>query len=484
MFDRYLNFIRKVSVNRLGKLGVILTTSSFVTFLILELASLTGLQSNAYVGLITYLFFPAVFVLGLILIPIGWYRRRKQTGLTSAELLKSNFGEDQVRGRLTGSRLFMTIVSLSLVNIVFLGMVTAQMLHFMDQPRFCGTACHKVMHPEWVTYQASPHARVKCVECHVGEGTEAVLDSKLNGLWQIVSSTFDLYERPIPTPVRQLRPARETCEKCHWPEKFYGSRLKQITRYQSDSASTPLYTSLALRVDAGPSTGDAGIHWHVAQENEIRYASVRDNREEMIWVEVRQKDGSYKRYNNQALEIDDSLQITARVMDCVDCHNRATHIYEYPGDAVDDRISRDKISLSLPYIRREAYAVLTAEYTDSTTALQSITDHIHTFYEDNYPDLATLLKDSIEATIGEIQSIYLRNIHPGMKVTWGSYPNHLGHENSPGCFRCHDSSLEAEDGSTVSDDCELCHALLKYEEDEPLITNSASHSSAVLMASH
>ncbi len=173
------------------------------------------------------------------------------------------------------------------------------MLHFMDSAEFCGTACHSVMNPEWTTYQASPHARVACVECHVGEGVGALVNSKLNGAWQMVSATFDLYERPIPTPVHQLRPARETCEKCHWPSKFYGSRLQTRIAYENDEASTPRYTTLNLKIDAG-AAGDTGVHWHISPGKEVRYASVDDEREEMIWVESLQPDGNVRRFVNTA----------------------------------------------------------------------------------------------------------------------------------------------------------------------------------------
>ena len=220
MLKKYFDFIRRVSVDRFGKLGVILTTSSFVTLVILEIARLAGIITNTYAGLVTYMVFPVLFVLGLLLIPFGWYRLKKKTGKNTSELMQEKFDTEDTRGGFLGSKLIRTIGFFSAVNVLFLSAVSMQMLGFMDTPVFCGTACHSVMNPEWVTYQQSPHARVKCVDCHVGEGVDALIDSKLNGLWQIVSVTFDLLERPIPTPVHQLRPARETCEKCHWPEKI------------------------------------------------------------------------------------------------------------------------------------------------------------------------------------------------------------------------------------------------------------------------
>lgn len=260
MFKRYVRFTQAISVNWIGRLGVILTTSSFITFLVLEVGRFAGMVTNAYVGLITYLLFPALFIIGLILIPIGWYKLKKETGNTTRELLEERFDPSQTKQGFFGSRVFLNIGILTLVNVVFMGLASSRMLVFMDEPGFCGTACHSVMNPEWVTYQVSPHARVKCVECHVGEGMEAHIDAKLNGIWQMISVTFDLLERPIPTPVANLRPSRDTCEKCHWPDKFYGQRLETIPRFRKNIESNPYYNTLSLKIDAGTVGGRAGIH--------------------------------------------------------------------------------------------------------------------------------------------------------------------------------------------------------------------------------
>ena len=335
------------------------------------------------------------------------------------------------------------------------------MLSFMDEPEFCGTACHSVMNPEWVTYQQSPHARVKCVDCHVGEGVDALVDSKFNGLWQMVSVTFDLLERPIPTPVHQLRPARETCEKCHWPDKFYGSRVKTIVRYDKDEESTPRYTTLNLKIDPGHGAGvSGGIHWHVAAYNEVRYASVDDERDKMVWVEGRQPDGTLKRYHNIRLAADSGRHEAVRTLDCVDCHNRATHIYENMYDAIDDRLQAGLLPRELPYIKREALAAVSAEYPDQARAAEGIADHLHHFYRTRYPDVMVAAADAIDSAAAVLAGIHQRNIHPEMHITWGTYPSHIGHRGGSGCFRCHNPDFKAEDGSTISDDCTLCHSIL------------------------
>ncbi len=466
MFERYLRFLRAVSVNRLGRLGVVLTTSSFVTFVVMLMAMLSGLVTNAYVGLIVFLLFPTLFVIGLVLIPIAWRRRLRASGLSARELLENRFGPDEMAGDATGSRVFKTVALLTAVNVIFLGLASMQMLHFMDQPRFCGTACHSVMSPEWTTYQASPHARVACVECHVGEGVGALVNSKLNGAWQMISAAFDLYQRPIPTPVHQLRPARETCEHCHWPQKFYGNRLVTHVRYGNDEKSTPHYTTLNLKIDPG-AAGVSGVHWHVGKGVEVRYASLNDERQQMLWVEVRRPDGSTSRFENTALEVPGKDTGNVRIMDCVDCHNRATHIYQDPGRAVDESIRLGKIDRTLPFIRREAVGAITAGYPSRKAAAVGIRTALEGFYQRDYPRQAAAWLDRIDSAVTVLQGIYSRNIHHRMNISWGAYPTLLGHREAPGCFRCHTRSMRDADGRWIPDDCTLCHSILADDETEP-----------------
>ncbi|MFZ5979554.1 MAG: cytochrome C [Candidatus Zixiibacteriota bacterium] len=467
MLKKYFDFIRRVSVDLIGKLGVILTTSSFITLILLELARLAGIVTNTYAGLVTYMVFPALFILGLVLIPLGWYRLKKKTGKTTSELMQEKFEAEDTRDGFWGSRLIRTIGFFSAVNVLFLSAISIQMFGFMEKPVFCGTACHSVMNPEWVTYQQSPHARVRCVDCHVGEGVDALIDSKLNGLWQIVSVTFDLLERPIPTPVHQLRPARETCEKCHWPEKFYGSRLLTRGHYKYDENSTPLYTTLNLKIDAVRGTDKTGIHWHIGPENEVRYASVNDKREEMLWVEVLREDGAYERFTNRKTvqSADDKTGI--RVLDCVDCHNRATHIYEDPERALDERIRLGQLDRSLPFLKREALHAISNYYPDKAAAFEGIANHMHGFYSRQYPEIARAQARLIDSAVSVLQGVYDRNIHPEMNIIWNTYPSHIGHKGNTGCFRCHNPDLVAASGKTISYDCTLCHSILSSDQIDP-----------------
>jgi len=469
LIQRYSRFIKGVSVNKTGQTGVILTTSSFISFLLFQAAWMLGLVRNAYIGLISYMLFPMLFIIGLILIPIGWRLYRKEKSKSTRELLEESFDESDIKGGMFGSNIVMTIAVLTFANIVFLGILSTQMLHFMDSPVFCGTACHTVMNPEWTTYQKSPHARVPCVDCHVGEGFEALFDSKLNGLRQIFLASLKIYNKPIPTPVHQLRPARETCEKCHWPDKFYGTRIKNVVKYGNDEKSTPLYTTLSLKVDTGKSGLKSGIHWHIAAENEVKYVSADDRREEMKWVEVKQPDGTFKRFTHLKADEDEAQyeDIESRILDCVDCHNRATHIYMDAETAVDDLLESDVIDKSLPYIKREGVAAVITSYVDEAAALYSIENHLKRFYDRNYMQESIRYAASIDRAVVEMQKIYRHNVHKYMNVDWGAYSSHLGHKKGSGCFRCHDGSLRDENGASISNDCTLCHSFLSYESDQP-----------------
>nr|MBN2276598.1 NapC/NirT family cytochrome c [candidate division Zixibacteria bacterium] len=467
IIDKFTHFIRGLTVNWCGRAGVILTTSAFIIFILLEAARMVGLLTNAYVGLITYLLFPALFIIGLLLIPVGWRIYRKKTGRRTRELLSERFDPEANQAGMAGSGVFRTIAILTLINILFMGGASVQMLHFMDRPNFCGTACHSVMNPEWVTYQDSPHARVRCVECHVGEGIGAAIDAKLNGVWQMISVTFNLYERPIPTPVHNLRPARETCEKCHWPDKFYGNRLKTIFKYDHDENSTPCYTTLALKVDAGLKNKKAGIHWHTSETNEVHYASVDDKRKDMIWVGVLRPDGSYHRYFNDNLKDAPVSYGNIRTLDCVDCHNRATHIYEDPEKALDDRMRLGLFNVSWPYFKREALTAITRNYATQKAALRGIADHLEGFYSRAYPQKYGSGRVSLDTNIIVLREIYRRNIHERMNIKWGSYANNIGHRGNGGCFRCHNDELRDDSGRTISFDCALCHSVLANNESNP-----------------
>jgi len=468
MLHRFKNLVRGLATNWIGSLGAALTTTAFVLFIVVEMLRLLDIVTSAYVGLISYLALPLLFVIGLLLIPLGWARYRKVTGKSTRQLLEERFPPEDIRGEPLGSRLLQTFVVLTIINILFLGAGTARMLHFMEEPVFCGTACHGIMEPEWATYQDSPHAHVRCVDCHVGSGAGALIDSKINGLKQIISATLKTYPTPIPTPVHQLRPARETCEHCHWPDKFYGDRLVRIVHYALDEMNTPRYTTLSLKVGSGKGTRRGEIHWHVAASNQVRYTSVDDEREQIIWVEARRPDGTYHRFRNRTLDVSDrQAAASVRIMDCVDCHNRATHIFEVPEWAVDRRITEGLIDRSIPFIKQQGLAAITGDYPDLESAMRGIDDQLNGWYRRNEPTVWVDKGAAIDRAVTVLQEVYRRNIHPRMGVGWNVHPDHLGHRHEGGCFRCHNRNMVDEQGRSVPYDCTLCHSILSRDSEHP-----------------
>ena len=415
---------------------------------------------------------------GCLLIPIGWWLAARRRGIQIMDLRLERFDEIASGVSETGSPLFRTIALLTLVNLVVLTFAGMRMLHHMDSARFCGTACHSVMNPEWTVYQASPHARVACVECHVGEGVGALIDSKINGTWQMISATFHLYERPIPTPVHNLRPARETCEKCHWPEFFLGKRVVNRVHFAQDSANTPSYTTLLMKVGSGHSGVAGGAHWHVAQENSIRYRADAE-RVTIYSLDVMQMDGSVKHFRLEGAAVDSGEE--PREMDCVDCHNRATHIYERAEAALDERMQRGLVSREIPGIKEIALQSLLGSYPDAAQAAQGIELGMRNRMERSWPAQARAHGEELEQAIGTVQEIWTRNIHPGMRIDWGAYPSHLGHRDGVGCFRCHNPQMKDEQGDAISMECTLCHSLLAVEAESPLavLQNAVDHPESV-----
>jgi len=459
-------FLIAVTRNPLSLAGTAITTASALVFLGLFAVDLTSHYENPYMGIVAYMILPAIFVVGLVLIPIG-VAREKRLARAAKERGESYWAFPIIDLNVVRTRkVMLTFLLLTLANLVILSTATYRAVEYMDSTQFCGTTCHTVMKPEHTAYSRSPHARVKCVECHIGPGANWFVRSKLSGAWQVVAVTFDLYPRPISTPIHNLRPARDTCEQCHWPSKFVGDRLDVRTRFQEDETNTETKTVLVLRVGGIQGREAHGIHWHVDPSQTIRYRS-NPARDEIYDVELTQPDGTVKLYRNGSGEPPADGEAAWRTMDCVDCHNRPTHIYRSPREELDTALLDGRIDRDLPYVRREGARLLKQEYASQAEARQSIAEGLRAFYSASYPDLSTSAAPRIERAAEAIGNIYGWNVFPEMKVNWDTYPNHLGHENAPGCFRCHNDTHQTAEGDVISQDCDTCHTLLAMEEENP-----------------
>jgi hypothetical protein len=401
-------FISYLLCDWVASAGAIITTTSAVVFLTFAFQDF----SNPYFGIVVFLILPALFLLGLLLIPLGvWRCSRRQGGLR-------NVPRVEMRGTRT-LQFFGLIAILTIVNVAIISAAAYSGVHYMDSNEFCGTVCHTVMTPQYVTYQASPHSRVACVSCHIGSGTEAFVQYKLNGVRQLFTLTLDTYPRPVPPAMRTLRPARDTCEDCHRPDRPAEDKLKIVRRYEEDEASTEKTTVLMMR------TGSRIHKAHVGRN--IEYIAADPASQEIPWVSV---DGTVYKTADATGE--------RRTMDCLDCHNRSAHDFDVPAAAVDKALASGELDRSIPFTKRDAVLALEG-------------------------------KKPIEEAPPAVKRIYDRNIYPEMMISWGAYPNNIGHDAFPGCFRCHDDNHKSDTGKTISQDCSACHELLDVAEENPEI---------------
>jgi nitrate/TMAO reductase-like tetraheme cytochrome c subunit len=442
--------------------GFILAVNSLIIILVLFLFSLFTKESNAYMGLFIYIIVPAFMVLGLLMIPFGMFlkRRRKVTETERTEKWPILDLNNKIQRK--------ALVRISVIT-VFLLVVSSfgsyQAFHYTESVEFCGTLCHQVMEPEYVTYQHSAHANVKCVECHVGEGADWYMKSKLSGLYQVYSVTFKKYARPIATPLHNLRPASETCEKCHWPEKFYSQKLRNQRSYLADSANTEWDISLLMKIGPEHSAKGLteGIHWHINKDYRIDYIAGTRDREIIPWVKLTNlKTGEVKIYMDEDNPIDqaamDSLE--KRSMDCMDCHTRPSHTYKSAPNYIDQAIVAGKIPGNIPWIKMAAMEALKVPYETKEHAHQQIYATMVAFYKDEYPDVYVKDFFRIQKAIKVVQSEYSNNVFPYMKADASQYLDHIGHLESEGCFRCHSDRHKTKTGETISKNCDMCHTIL------------------------
>jgi nitrate/TMAO reductase-like tetraheme cytochrome c subunit len=460
----WLSSVIYLSNNAISFLGVLIVTTATVVWLFLLPTTLRGLAANPYIGILSYMGVPAGLLLGLLLIPLGivWtHRRELRTGKYPAGFPPLTLRNPALR------RLLIFIGVATFVNLVIASQGTYAAITYMDQPQFCGQTCH-VMKPEFTAYQASPHSRVECVTCHIGAGASWFVRSKLGGVGQVFAVALNTYPRPIPTPVRNLRPARETCETCHWPQRYSEDRLRIFPTFADDAANTATKTVMFLKVGGG--NHGIGIHGtHLGTGVRIRYGHSDEARQTIPWVEYSDRNtGRMTTYLAPGAKADAS-GLTVREMDCLDCHNRPSHAYQLPDRAVDEAMSAGSISTALPFAKKESVAILKGNYASTPDAALKIPAAFAKYYRDSFPAVYNGRPEDVARSGKALLAIYNRNVFPEMKVTWGVYPNNVGHMDSPGCFRCHDEQHVAANKKTITQDCGACHNLLAVGEPSPKI---------------
>ncbi len=454
--------------NFLTLIGVAIALTSLGVIVFMLLLEATSENANPYMGIFAFVLMPLIFLIGVALIPVGIVRehRRERLGKPHGlHLPRIDFNNPHHRAG---------VVAFSFGAIIFLGFIgfsSYKAYESTESDNFCGTTCHSVMEPEYTAYQYSPHARVGCVQCHIGSGASYFVKSKLSGSYQVYAVTFNKYPKPIPTPIENLRPAQQTCEQCHWPKHFYSEKQHTNTYFLSDEHNTRWTLNLLMKIgggniEAGPTSG---IHWHMNIGNEVTYATLDRERQVIPWVRSKKPDGTVRIYRDTDLNIsDDSVKnLFTRRMDCIDCHNRPTHIYHPPARSVDHVMALGWIDPKLPNVKSVTVKALETPYTTKERALDSIRLVIKEYYAQQYPDVASSRAAAIDSAVAETQRIYGRNYFPEMQVSWKKFPDNLGHLYYKGCFRCHDGKHKSDDGQVLSKDCNTCHTILaqQFEND-------------------
>ncbi len=450
--------LRMLLRNPVSLAGVALAIVSLANIFLFVMIDFIATKASPYIGILAYMVAPAFLVLGLLLIGAGILLERRKTVAATAFYPRIDLNDPSQRS---------AVISFAAFLVVFVMLSTAgsyKAYEYTESVQFCGQLCHTVMSPEYTAYQLSPHARVACAECHVGTGATWFVKSKLSGTRQVFAAVLNTFPRPIPTPVHNLRPAQETCEQCHWPKKFYGGQLKVFTHYANDETNTMRQVRLIIKTGGGdPATGaPEGIHWHMNIANKIEYVAADDSHQTIPYIHVEDQQGRVTEYyaKDSKLTKEQIAKTDRHRMDCVDCHNRPTHIYVAPDQSVDQSMLAHRLDTSLPFIKQQAVTALTGTYANTDGAMQGIAAGIQDFYEKKYPDVAKNKQYEIRNAVSEVQQIFKRTTFPEMKLNWQTHPNNLGHFYFNGCFRCHDGQHVSADGKIISRDCNQCHTVL------------------------
>lgn len=451
------------SKNWITIIGSIIAVINLLLIILLFIFSTIFEKNSTNLGLFIYIILPGFLILGLIMVPVGMIIARKRVK-SSSEIENKRLPVVDLNNPLHRNA-FVIFTVTTIVVLFFSTYGSFEAFHLTESVEFCGMLCHKVMEPEYTAYQNSPHANVLCVDCHVGSGASWYVKSKLSGLHQVYAVLANNYPRPIETPLHDLRPARETCEKCHWPQKFYARTLETNKYFLADSLNSEW--DIMLQMKTGPEyTGlglKEGIHWHINPDVNIEYISDNDKRENITYVKYTNKStGEVTIYRNPDNPIEDSViaAVPARTMDCIDCHNRPSHNYKSPPVYFDKAMLTGAVSKEIPFIKKVSMDVLKQTFPDSDTAMLLIKDQIINFYKEGHKDLYTQNSDIINKSVSNIQKAFSQNTFPGMKVTYDAYPEHIGHLESEGCFRCHNDAFKSETGRTITRNCNLCHTIV------------------------
>lgn len=448
------------STHWLSMAGLALVLTAIVTWLIFLAAEMRSEAENPYIGIALFVVIPLILLVGLILTPIGVFLGRRRAAARLREGIV-------YRGH-AARRLVIFLLIVTAINLTIGSQATLHAVHHMETRQFCGS-CH-VMTPESRAAEHAPHASLGCVECHVGSGALGWIESKVNGTKQLLEVIFDRVPKPIPSAIESGRmvSSDDTCERCHWADKPTSLRLGVIRRFDEDEDNTEMTTVLTMHV-GGKRMG--GIHGaHNAQGVQIRFAAADPNRQEIPWVEyTNSQTGVTRTYFKEGVDRAAVKDLPVFEMQCIDCHNRVAHSFKSLDAAVDQALALGEISVGLPFVKMKAVEILNAEYETSDEAAQKIPAALIEYYRSEHPAILAERKEVIEEAAQMLADIYSRNVFPDLAVTWGTYPDNRGHEDFPGCFRCHEGDHKTAAGEVINKDCFVCHNATAMEETDPEI---------------
>ncbi|HZO08172.1 MAG TPA: NapC/NirT family cytochrome c [Myxococcota bacterium] len=440
----------------LAMVGLGLVMTGIIGWLFLLPAQLRRGQENPYIGIATTAA-GAVLLLGVAITPIGLHFGRRR--------LAQRLGSFQDKWS-AWRRLFTFLAVTSLLNLLIASQTTLRAVHFMESEQFC-TSCH-VHVPQARSFDQGPHAGIMCVDCHVGEGTRGLIQSKLQGTEQLMSILTDSVKVPIETAIERGRmvPSAETCEDCHWKEQPAKASVKLIQRYAEDEANTPSTTLLTMNVGGRVMGGIHGAHH--GEGIEIQFVAMDPKRQDIPLVEYR--NSKTKESRTYVKKGADPAAFAGRerlTMQCFDCHNRPAHAFQMPDRAVDRAILLGRMSDSLPFLKKASMEILQAPYATGAAAAAEIPKALASYYQKDRPEVAKDRAADVAQAGLVLADIYSRNVFPEHGVTWGTYVDNRGHQTAPGCFRCHDGEHVTPSGEEISNNCFVCHFPAAVEETKP-----------------
>ncbi|MCG3176665.1 MAG: hypothetical protein MOGMAGMI_01623 [Candidatus Omnitrophica bacterium] len=447
--------------NPVSYLGALLALLVFIVEIFLFALDMFVGEGNLYIGILTYCILPIFLIIGLLMIAAGAIVQRIRYVRGQTDLRIHAFHIDLSLPSHQNTLIVFFVGTAILIIMTLIGSYKAY--HYTESVQFCGTMCHEVMRPEHTAYLKSPHGRVACVECHIGSGANWYVKSKMSGARQVLRTIAKSYERPIKTPVDNLRPAEQTCQQCHWPEKLHAIRDLKRSYYLTEGDDREWVVRMQMNV-GGDKDSAAGVHAHMNVDHEIYYAAEDARRQKITWVKSVDKDGTERIYVSPGSKYRDAPPPADKVrkMDCIDCHNRPSHRFEAPYRLVNDALRQGRIDPSIPDIKERALKALDKEYDSTAEALESIPSDLRAYYEKKHPDYLREHSGAIDTAAETLKRLYQNDFFPEMKARWDTHPDNIGHLTTPGCFRCHGGEHRTLDGArTITKDCKACHTIVE-----------------------